>query len=255
MKQQFKLLPKITLFFAAGLFCINGYGKTIQVGPGKTYANPKSLSDANLSVGSVIVDGDIIEIDAGEYTGADIQMWLSENNLTIRGVGATRPLLNNGWTEMGPSGIFVISGNNVTIENINFTGGKNWSANGAGIRHNGGDLTVRNCRFYYNQMGLQCTSDPSANVLVEHCEFDNNGHVGTGMSHHIYVNNLDYGTFTLKYSYLHDVHNGNSIKSKCAKNYIMYNRITNENGNGSSLIDLPRGGLLVCIGNLIQKKQ
>ena len=241
------------LLIATGMFSFAGYSTVIQVGPGQTYPNPAALSDANLAQSSVVQDGDIIEIHSGEYLSGEINMWLSENDLIIRGVGPTKPLLNNEWTEMNESGIFVISGDNVQIENIYFAGGKNWSANGAGIRHNGGDLTVRDCRFYFNQMGLQCTSDPAANILVENCEFDNNGHVGTGMSHHIYINNLDQGTFTLKYSYLHDVHNGNSVKSKCAKNYIMYNRITNENANGSSLIDLPRGGLLICIGNLIQK--
>ena len=48
--------------------------------------------------------------------------------------------------------IWVIKGTRVVVEGIEFTGASVPDLNGAGIRHEGGKLTVRNCVFDGNQM-------------------------------------------------------------------------------------------------------
>jgi hypothetical protein len=54
----------------------------------------------------------------------------------------------------GGKGIWVISGNDTVVENIEFSGAAVPDANGAGIRFEGVNLTVRNCYFHHNQNGI-----------------------------------------------------------------------------------------------------
>src|SRR5581483_1719269 len=68
----------------------------------------------------------------------------------------------------------------------------------------------------------------------------------------IYFNNVR--SFTLRYSYSHGAKVGHEVKSRALTNYILYNRITDEQGGTASYgIDLPNGGTAYIIGNLIQK--
>ena len=71
----------------------------------------KRPSDAAL----IARDGDIIEIDAGNYDG-DAAVW-RQHRLTIRGVGGRAHLRANGAHAEGKA-IWVIKGNDTTIEGI-----------------------------------------------------------------------------------------------------------------------------------------
>ena len=59
--------------------------------------------------------------------------------------------------------------------------------------------------------------------------------------------------FTLRYSYSHRAHQGHLVKSRAIENHILYNRITDEDGDASYEIDLPNAGLSYIIGNLIEQ--
>jgi len=48
----------------------------------------------------------------------------------------------------------VIRGNDVIVENIEFSGARVPDRNGAGIRPEGRNFTVRNCRFYDCENGI-----------------------------------------------------------------------------------------------------
>src|SRR5664279_2727532 len=95
--------------------------------------------------------GDVIEIDAGEYVD-DYASW-PQSNLAIRAVGGHARMIHHGPGAEGKA-IWVFKGDNVTVENIEFSGAHGPAQNAAGIRHEGGKLTVRNCLFEENQMGL-----------------------------------------------------------------------------------------------------
>ena len=97
---------------------------TLQVGWGKKYLFPSVAAKFAL-------DGDTIEIDAGVYP-KDAATW-KQNNLTIRAIGGKAHLNADGANAEG-KGIWVIRGNNVTIENIEFSGAHVRDNNGAGIR-------------------------------------------------------------------------------------------------------------------------
>ena len=86
--------------------------------------------------------------------------------------------------------------------------------------------------------------------MIQYSEFANNG-FGDGQSHNMYINHV--GSFTLQYCYSHDASVGHLVKSRAARSYILYNRLSGESGTDSYELDLPNGGVAYVIGNLIQQ--
>ncbi len=200
------------------------------------------------AVSSLVADGDTVEIDAGLYTG-NVTKWFA-NNLVIRGVG-------NGYAHLEAAGnyaegkaIWVIKGANCTVEGIEFSGCQVPDHNGAGIRQEGQDLTLRNCYFHHNEMGILTSNDGVSNFVFESCEFSHNGY-GDGFSHNIYVGNVN--SLTMRYCYSHDAQIGHLVKSRARFNNLYYNRLTGENGDGSYEVDMPNGGQAILIGNIIEQ--
>jgi len=225
------------------------FAATLTVGPGKTYAKPcDAIAAAN--------PGDVIEVDSsGNYDG-DTCAW-STDNLTVRGVGGGRAKIDlTGVTPAQQKGIFTISAPNATIESFELSGAaisQGAGNNGAGIRHQGTNLTVTNCYFHDNQDGIlgAPATDGTGDVVIQSSEFANNG-AGDGYSHNMYLNH--YASFTLEYSYTHGAKVGHLVKTRAYVNYILYNRITDESGTTASYeIDIPNGGTSYVIGNLIEQ--
>jgi hypothetical protein len=196
-------------------------------------------------------DGDVIEIDAGRYVG-DVAVWLA-HNLTIRGVGGLA-VIDAGGNDANDKGTWVISGNNTTVEYIEFSNQRNSVGGqiGAGIRQQGIGLTVRHCRFTNNENGILTNNNqPTSVILIEYTEFDKNGS-GEGNTHNMYIGTI--GRFILRYSYSHHAQVGHNVKTRARENFILYNRIMDEvNGTASYDIDVPNGGVTYVIGNLIQR--
>jgi len=216
---------------------------TLQVGMGKKYLSPSVAA-------KYVRDGDIVEIDAGVYP-RDAAVW-KHNNLTLRGVGGMAHLQADGASVAG-KGIWLIKGNNITIENIEFSGAKVRDRNGSGVRAEGTGLTIRNCYFHDNQNGILTGSNKNSDIVVENSEFANNG-AGDGKTHNMYIGSVR--SFTLKYSYSHHSRIGHTVKTRAQTNYILYNRIMDEyDGNSSYNIDISNGGIAYVIGNLVQQGQ
>ena len=212
----------------------------IRVGPGMQYASAREAA-------AIAEDGDTVEIAAGEYVG-DVAAW-SQSDLTIRGVGGIAHFRANGEAAER-KGIWVIKGNNVIVENIEFSGARVADKNGAGIRHEGGNLTVRSCRFHENENGILAGNGP-ATIRIENSEFWKNGH-GDGRSHNIYINMIDRLEVTA--SHFHQAVVGHNIKSRARETIITYSRIEDgTSGNASYLVDTPNGGRVVLIGNILQQ--
>lgn len=243
---RFRYIPSKNLFIVVNsvdknVFFYRHTG-VLKVGPDKPFKNPSEAAE-------VAQDGDIIEIDAGTYTG-DVAVW-NQNNLVIRGVGGLAHLEANGMNARG-KGIWVVKGNSTTIENIEFSGATVPDQNGAGIRQEGSGLTVRGCYFHDNENGILGGGGSESVVLIENSEFANNG-FGDGFSHNIYIDSK-ISRFTLQFSYIHHAKIGHNVKSRAQENYILYNRIMDENdGTSSFAIELPNGGTSYVIGNLIQQ--
>lgn len=228
----------------------SAFAATLTVGPGKTYAKP-------CDAGKDAKDGDTIEIEAsGNYAG-DVCQW-SQNNLTFKGVNGRPKIDATGTTIPNGKGIWVLYGDTTTVENIEFSGAAVSDANGAGIRHQGLNLTVRDCYFHDNQNGILGSplkgGQPAAGqgeVLIERSEFAKNG-AGDGQTHNMYLGS--YAKFTLQYSYSHSSNVGHLVKVRAVESHILYNRLTDdESTNVSYEINLPDGGKAYVIGNLIEQ--
>jgi len=214
--------------------------RVLKVGPGESFTVPSAAARAAL-------DGDTIEIRAGTYE-KDSAVW-THNNLTIRGVGG-RPHIQAGGVSAEGKAIWVIRGKNVIVENIEFSGATVPDGNGAGIRGEGSDLTIRQCYFHDNQAGFLC-GKTDGSIVIESSEFANNG-TGDGQTHNIYVGATK--SFTLRNSYSHHAKVGHNLKSRALENHVLYNRLMDEtSGTASYEIELPLGGVAYVIGNVIQK--
>lgn len=238
-------MKKITQLLLLLLMTLSSYATTYYVGSTRTYVSPRALYIAN-----IVQDGDIIEIDTETYSGnAALAVW-NKNNLIIRGVGGRPHLVANGQYIWG-KGIWVCAGNNITVENIEFSGATVPDQNGAGIRLDGNGLTIRYCYFHDNENGILTNNSNTGDILIEYSEFNHNG-FGTGFTHNLYIGHVNKLTF--RYNYSHHAFIGHNLKSRANENYIMYNRIMDEQtGRSSRLIDLPNGGFSIVMGNLLMQ--
>lgn len=224
---------------------LNTYATIYQVGATKIYPSPNALYLAN-----VVEDGDTIEIDGGIYSGqSSLAVW-QKDDLLIKGVGGRPHLVAEGQYIFG-KGIWVVAGDNNTVENIEFSGATVPDKNGAGIRLDGNEIIVRHCYFHDNENGILTNNTFAGEILIEYSEFGNNG-FGDGLSHNLYVGRVDKLIFRFNYS--HHAEIGHNLKSRAEENYILYNRIMDEaSGISSRLIDLPNGGFSIVMGNLLMQ--
>ncbi len=225
----------LSTLFACPFF---SQANTWLVGPSRTYTKPSQVA-------TLVQNGDTVLIDAGIYTN-NVARWTA-NNLLIRGVGGLAHL-KSGGSVYGGKAIWVIVGNDVTVENIEFSEAACPDLNGAGIRSEGINLTVRGCFFHDNENGILAGDISSGDILIEHCEFKGNGYAN-GLAHNLYINHAK--SLIFRYNYTHDAKVGHELKSRAYNNFIYCNRLSDENGTASRNIDLPNGGLSVVVGNLI----
>jgi hypothetical protein len=216
----------------------------LTVGPGQQFTRPSEAA-------RVAGDGALVEILAGDYEG-DVAVW-RQNDLTLRGIGR-RPHLRAGGRDAEGKAIWVIKGDRVTVENLELSGARVPSRNGAAIRAEGAGLTIRNCRFHHNEMGLLTNPSPNSVVIIEDSEVDHNttdterhGRLG----HNIYINEAR--RFILRNSHVHGARTGHQVKTRAQRNEIHDNRIEDGDGWGSLLLDISNGGQAEVIGNQFQQ--
>ena len=227
---------RVFLFLLASLPCL---ATTWHVGATRTYTTPSAVC-------KLVRDGDTVEIDSGNYHG-DVCSWIA-NTCTILGKGMVNLYADGKAAEQ--KAIWVIKGDSCTVDNITFLDCAVPDRNGAGIRVEGTTITITRCTFRNNQDGILAGDNMKSTIRVTNCEFDRSG-AGDGLSHAIYVNHVARLFFISNYS--HGTKVGHEYKSRARLNYIMYNRITNEDGTGSRNIDLPNGGTAYILGNIIHK--
>lgn len=211
--------------------------RVLRVGDNRKFKYP---SDA----ARVAKAGDTIEIDAGTYHN-DYATW-KQNNLTIRGVGGMAHLRSRGFIP-NRKAIWIIRGTNVLIENIEFSGASVKDTNGAGIRHEGGNLRLKNTFFHHNEFSILSGRLPNAIIEIESSRFwfqqRERRH-----SHGVYIGPARRLIF--KGNHIKGTHQGHQLKTRALENYILYNRIEDvQDGNSSRLIDFSNCGLGFVIGN------
>lgn len=231
-------------FSANPKFAINPRGKRLDVGSGMSYATVQAAIDA-------ADDGDIIQIWSGTYTQEAGWAHINRNNLRIVGMGATRPVIDAGGSCLDGKGIFVISGYDTIIQNIEFANAKDTAVgSAAGIRLQARGLTVSNCSIHDSDNGILIDGLNASSVSIDSSEFNYNGH-GDGLSHNICVGAIN--SLLLKNCWVHNANGGCEVRSQAATNSVFYNRIGNEGGNGTHEIDATGCGATWIIGNQIEQ--
>jgi hypothetical protein len=224
---------------------VMGTGQVVlKVGPAQQFTRPSEAA-------RVARDGSLVEIYVGDYLG-DVAVW-RQNDLTLRGVGE-RPHVRAGGQAAEGKAIWVIKGDRVTVENLELSGAKVPSHNGAAIRAEGAGLTIRRCRFHHNEMGLLTNPSPNSVVIIEDSEIDHNttdterhGRLG----HNIYVHRAR--RFVLQNSDVHGARTGHQVKTRAQRNEIRENRIQDGDGWSSLLLDISEGGEAEVVTNHFQQ--
>lgn len=221
------------------------FATVYQVGSTKEFLSPNALYLAN-----VVQNGDTIEIDPETYIGTDALANWQKNDLVIRGINGLAKMNAAGEYILG-KGIWVLSGNNIKVEYIEFFGAKVPDKNGAGIRLDGEGMNVQHCFFHDNENGILTSNPGIGDIVIEHSEFANNGY-GDGFTHNLYIGHVSRLTFRFNYS--HHTNVGHNLKSRAKENIILYNRIMDEEtGNSSRLIDISNGGFTIIMGNILMQ--
>ncbi|MBK6523361.1 MAG: hypothetical protein IPG08_14185 [Sphingobacteriaceae bacterium] len=231
-----------------------------NVGPSQTYTVPSQVR-------LLVQDGDTIRIAGGVYAN-DVAKWVKKNLKFIGlGTGSNRTIIQSTGDIANGKGIWVFETpgtcDNPYIENIVFDGAQVSDANGgngAGIRFQAKDITVKNCKFINCQNGILegNGSVTTSNVMLLNSEFENNGYqlpndpTHSGYEHHIYIS-ASADTLWVENCYFHRPRGqANSLKTRAQRSYILYNLIDEEaTGYGSWELNIAQGGLNVIVGNVI----
>ncbi len=209
-------------------------GRELWVGPNELYAT------LNAAIGDS-QDGDTIFIRAGVYEN-DFSVINTE--VSIIGVGGKAHLMAT--QQIGNGKAILVTNANISIENIEFSGAAVRDLNGAGIRAQFGDLTIRNSYFHDNENGILTSVDPTSNVLIEDSIFDHNGN-GTNKTHHIYAGGIN--SITVTNSTFGEVHDVSHIQSRAANTTVTASNFDDTGGTASYLINMPNAGNGIVTGN------
>jgi hypothetical protein len=228
------------LLLGAALLHAVASAETLIVGPLPPALSLQQALDA-------AQEGDTVALLPGQYTTHSGV--ITQKQLTLRSV-SERAVLIAPPRAAERKAIVVVRGGDITVENIEFRGARSDDANGAGIRHEAGKLTVRNCLFLDNENGILTGNDAQAELVVEDSEFGMAPRVVGGLHHLLYVGRI--GRFSIRGSRFYSGHEGHMIKTRARESRITYNLIYDgDEGQSSYQIDLPNGGLAWIIGNVI----
>jgi hypothetical protein len=223
-----------------------GLAATLTVGPGQEYATIAAAIAAS-------ANGDIIDVLAGTYINDFAEITTA---ITLRAVGG-RVVVKA--TEFLPNekGI-LITDTDVSITGFTFEGARipaGQGQNGAGIRYQGGALSLTACYFHNNQEGLLADADPSGTITIVDSEFADNGDrtgPGAGYTHNIYVGAV--AALDIEGSYFHGAHIGHEIKSRALVTVVNTTRVVDgPTGTASYSIDLPNGGAVTISNDQIEQ--
>ena len=187
--------------------------------------------------------GAVIEIPAGDYDLTDQRI---AKTLTLKGSADGKTVLRS--ASVTEKGILVpLAGVDFRVENITFAGARSWDRNGAGVRHEGRDLTIVNCRFIGNEDGVLATGDENGTIAIEGSLFSENG-FGDGLSHGVYVDGA--ALVSVTNSRFVGTRIGHHLKSLSRKTVVRGTTFDDGHGRGSYAIDVSKGGELVAESNV-----
>lgn len=188
--------------------------------------------------------GAVIEVPAGDYDLTDVKI---ARSITLRGAADGKTVFRS--AETTEKGILVpLAGTDLAVENITFSGAKSWDRNGAGVRHEGRNLTVVNCIFVGNEDGILATGDPKGVITISKSAFFDSG-FGDGQSHAIYVSSG--GRLVVDGSRFKGTRIGHHVKSLADETIVRNSVLDDAYGRSSYAVDVSKGGVVKIENNKI----
>ncbi len=236
MTQVFNTVALITALVATA----GARAATLKVGPGQRYTQPSAaIEDASA--------GDTIAIAPGQYFDCAS---VRAPRLTIEGVGDPTQIVLTDKACAGKA-LLVIDAPDVTVRNLTLTRARVPDGNGAGIRMEGGDLTVDGVHFVNNQNGILTAAGPWT-LTVTNSVFDRNGACKEACAHGIYAGSID--RVIVRRSHFMATKEAHHIKSRARSTEVTGCTIEDgPNGTASYLIEAPNGGSLIVRNNTLEK--
>ncbi|WP_372731738.1 right-handed parallel beta-helix repeat-containing protein, partial [Novosphingobium sp.] len=136
----------------------------------------------------------------------------------------------------------VARGRSTRVEGLIFQNITVHDANGAGIRLERGNLTVRQSWFRDSEQGILSADDPTAAVLIEKSTFSRLGRCDRGLScaHSVYFG--DYGSVTIRRSRFEAGRGGHYVKSRAGRIEVTESSFDDTGGSTTNyMIDVPAG--------------
>ena len=215
--------------------------KVLEVGSDKQYKQPSEAIAA-------ASNGDDVKIYPGQYFDCSI---VGVDNLTIEGVGPDAVLTDK---PCGGKALLVIDSNKVTVRNLTLQRARVPDHNGAGIRAEGGDLTIENSRFLNNENGILSADNPNATIRITGSTFIGNGRCIGACSHGVYIGHVK--LLHIDHTKFYNTHEGHNVKSRARRTEVVDCDIGDgPDGTSSYLIEAPNGGSLVVERNKLEKGQ
>ena len=264
----FSIVACTALFFVAATLPVRRPAKPPPLGPSTVTVGPAG-QDYTTPCAAIMAatDGEEIDVQAGTYTDT---CEINVPGLTLRGIGGQPKIDLTGKAPADKKGIYVVSSDYVTIDNLELTGAQiadSDGGNAAALRVTGQGLVVHGCYIHDNQNGiLAAPLVDGGSITIENTELSHNG-LGDacdqgGCVHNVYISktsaSVRYDRTVFQFNWSHDLASdtadkGHLLKSRSRETDVLYNRITGEMGHDSYEVDLPNGGLGIVVGNVIEK--
>lgn len=229
----------------AAIFCLllalaaPAFARTLTAGPGQAYPDPAAAIASARA-------GDVVKIAPGTYHECAV---LNVPDLTVEG---EKPgVVMTGKVCQGKA-ILVVNGDHDVLRDLTLSGAVDPDGNGAGVRAEGGSLTVDHVTFTHDQDGILAAKMPNAVITITSSRFTHDGACVHACAHGIYIGPIR--KVIVRNSVFRDIRTGHAIKSRAASTVIIHDRIMDgERGTSSYLVDLPNGGNLLMRDDRLEK--
>ncbi|MGB0749219.1 MAG: right-handed parallel beta-helix repeat-containing protein [Magnetospiraceae bacterium] len=191
--------------------------------------------------------GGTIILPPGRYrTAAEIKV----PGLTLKGeIGPDGARAHFEGVAFKGKATFVTTAPGITIDGVECSGIRVGDGNGACVRIEAPDLTLRNVYFHDSQQGV--LGGDGGTVTIEDSVIERNGF--RGRAHGIYISKRVDTLYFRRNRVIDTVGLGHGVKSRARESVIEDNVITSIDGRDSRAIDIPNGGAAVIRGNIIAK--
>lgn len=223
-------------------------GKLIAVPAGSAAGQTLRVCSAGCAFSSIAMalqsagSGDVIVVESGVYTTGAV---ITANGITVM----AKPGASLKGAVVEGKGAIVVKGNDTVIDGLECSDIAVPNRNGACVRQEGRNLTLRHVYFHDAEEGL-LTGPNVGQVTIEDSLFERLG--ANGQAHAIYVGVTD-GVTILRSKFLASRDQGHEVKSRAARTIIEDSVIASLDGVDSRLIDAPNGGEVVIRNSVLEK--